>query len=138
MTREQAKRRAELYSALAAGKIIQVQNPETGEWEYLDLNKFDGFMEEYNFRIKPEPKYRPFKTKEECWDEMLNHQPFGWVIYKNSVSYVNLGSITQHNNNNVEITFSTNEGVQFSTECLFNNYTFADGTPFGIKLPTNI
>ena len=135
MTREQAKRRAELYSALAAGKIIQVQNPETGEWEYLDLNKFDGFMEEYNFRIKPEPKYRPFKTKEECWDEMLNHQPFGWVIYKNSVSYVNLGSITQHNNNNVEITFSTNEGVQFSTECLFNNYTFVDGTPFGSKLP---
>ena len=54
MTREQAKRRAELYSALAAGKIIQVQNHETGKWEYLDINKFDGFMEEHNFRIKPE------------------------------------------------------------------------------------
>ena len=137
MTREQAKRRAELYSALAAGKIIQVQNPETGEWEYLDLNKFDGFMEEYNFRIKPEPEYRPFKTKEECWDEMSKHQPFGWVISKKSASYCYLGSITQHNNN-VEITFSTNEGEHFSTERLFNNYTFADGTPFGSKLPTNI
>ena len=137
MTREQAKRRAELYSALAAGKIIQVQNPETGKWEYLDLNKFDGFMEEYNFRIKPEPEYRPFKTKEECWDEMSKHQPFGWVISKKSASYVNLGSITQHNNN-VEITFSTNEGEHFSTERLFNNYTFADGTPFGSKLPTNL
>ena len=134
MTREQAKRRAELYSALAAGKIIQVQNPETDEWEYLDLNKFAGFMKGYNYRINPEPKYRPFKTKEECWNEMLKHQPFGWVISKNSGSYVSLGSITQHNNN-VEITFSTNEVEQFSTERLFNYYTFADGTPFGSKLP---
>lgn len=132
MTREQAKRRAELYSALAAGKIIQVQNPETGEWEYLDLNKFDGFMEEYNFRIKPEPEYRPFKTKEECWNEMLNHQPFGWVLSKVTGSYGSIGSIIQRNNN-IEITFSTNEGEYFSPERLFNNHTFADGTPFGIK-----
>ena len=133
MTREQAKRRAELYSALAAGKIIQVQNPETGKWEYLDLNKFDGFMGEYNFRIKPEPKYRPFKTKEECWNEMLKHQPFGWLISKATGSYDNIGSINQYNN--VEITFSTNEDDSFSTEYLFNNYTFADGNPFGSKLP---
>ena len=25
-----------------------------------------------------EPKYRPFRDKNECWDEMLKHQPFGW------------------------------------------------------------
>ena len=131
MTREQAKRRAELYSALAAGKIIQVQNPETGEWEYLDLNKFDGFIEEYNFRIKPESKYRPFKTKEECWNEMLNHQPFGWLISKATGFYDNIGSINQYNN--VEITFSTNENDSFSIEYLFSSYTFADGNPFGIK-----
>ena len=31
MTREEAKRRAELYSALAEGKTIQVQNPNGGE-----------------------------------------------------------------------------------------------------------
>ena len=84
MTREEAKRRAELYSALADGKAIQVQNPVTSKWEYLDINKIGEFMEELNYRIKPEPKYRQFKTQEECWNEMLKHQPFGWVKSKKS------------------------------------------------------
>lgn len=26
-----------------------------------------------------EPSYRPFKNQEECWNEMLKHEPFGWV-----------------------------------------------------------
>ena len=138
MTREQAKRQAELYSALAAGKIIQVQNPETGKWEYLDLNKFDGFMEEYNFRIKPEPKYRPFKTKEECWDEMLKHQPFGWLKEKeNKKEMAHIGRIYD-THGDVLITLSINEGVNLSCSYFFCEYTFADGTPFGIKLPTNL
>ena len=124
MTREQAKRRAELYSALAAGKIIQVQNPETGEWEYLDLNKFDGFMEEYNFRIKPEPKYRPFKTKEECWNEMHCHSDFGWLIRIDTGVFVNIKTIFSE-----EIVFDN----VYTFENAFKYYKFTDGTPFGIK-----
>ena len=34
------------------------------------------------YRIKSEPKYRPFKTKEECWNEILKHQPIGWLKEK--------------------------------------------------------
>lgn len=138
MTREQAKRRAELYSALAAGEIIQVQNPETGEWEYLDLNKFGGFMEGYNYRINPEPKYRPFKTKEECWNEMSKHQPFGWLKEKeNKKEMAHIGRIYD-THGDVLITLSINEGINLSCSYFFREYTFADGTPFGSKLPTNI
>ena len=36
---------------------------------------------------KIEPKYRPFRTKEECWNEMLKHQPFGWVKHTSSNEY---------------------------------------------------
>ena len=133
MTREQAKRRAELYSALAAGKIIQVQNPETGEWEYLDLNKFDGFMEEYNFRIKPEPKYRPFKTKEECWNEMHKHPDFGWLIRIDTGIFVNINAIFSK-----EIVFDNDYDCVYTFKDAFKYYKFTDGTPFGIKLPTNI
>lgn len=32
-----------------------------------------------SYRIKPEPKYRPFKDAEECWQEMLKHEPFGYT-----------------------------------------------------------
>ena len=135
MTREQAKRRAELYSALAAGKIIQVQNPETGKWEYLDLNKFDGFMEEYNFRIKPEPKYRPFKTKEECWNEMHKHPDFGWLIKMDTgiFAFVNIKAIFSE-----EIVFDNDFDNVYTFKNAFKYYKFIDGTPFGIKLPTNI
>lgn len=135
MTREEAKKKLPIIQAYAEGKEIEMFISNSNRWETAESPGFT--MEAKNYRIKSEPKYRPFKTKEECWNEMLKHQPFGWVISKRSVSYVNLGSITQHNNN-VEITFSTNEGEQFSTERLFNNYTFVDGTPFGSKLPTNI
>ena len=133
MTREIAKKLLPIIQAFAEGKNIEYSS-DGEHWESTDTPSWASNL---TFRIKLEPKYRPFKTKEELWNEMLNHQPFGWVISKKSASYVNLGSITQHNNN-VEITFSTNEGEHFSTERLFNNYTFADGTPFGIKLPTNI
>jgi len=125
MTREEAKRRAELYSALAAGKIIQVQNPETGKWEYLDLNKFDGFMEEYNFRIKPEPKYRPFKSQKECFKEMNCHPNFGWLII------VETGKEAT-----IEAVHSDKIILTNDFECLFKDafkcYKFTDGTPFGI------
>ena len=38
MTREEIKRRAELYSALSEGKTIQVQGID-GNWVDIDINK---------------------------------------------------------------------------------------------------
>lgn len=144
MTREEAKRRAELYSALAEGKAIQVQNPVTSKWEYLDINKVGEFMEELNYRIKPEPKYRPFKTQEECWNEMLKHQPFGWIYSKNRSCYYCIISVEED-----RIELPPREQSRSKTplkEFYLKNYhcffeealelfklTFADGTPFGIK-----
>ena len=64
-----------------------------------------------------EPKYRPFKDADECWNEMLKHEPFGWIKSKNE-NYLNvLGSINNAKN----------------YQYIFENYTVADGTPFGIK-----
>ena len=133
MTREEAKRRAELYSALAEGKAIQVQNPVTSKWEYLDINKIGEFMEELNYRIKPEPQYRPFKSQEECWNEMLKHQPFGWVKSKYK-GYFHLIGLVQWASKleDVMITFATSEQLARSSRSLFEDFTFADGTPFGI------
>ena len=134
MTREEAKRRAELYSALADGKAIQVQNPVTSKWEYLDINKIGEFMEELNYRIEPEPKYRPFKTKEECWNEMLKHQPFGWVKSKKSERHFSIGSVLWDNYfNDVYVTFAYDGMLCRSSKSVFEDFTFADGTPFGIK-----
>ena len=125
MTREETKRRAELYSALADGKAIQVQNPVTSKWEYLDINKIGEFKEELNYRIKPEPKYRPFKSQEECWIEMLKHQPFGWVKEISSEMLYLINGIS-----NMSIVIM--EDINSFKEAM-NIYEFKDGTPFGIK-----
>lgn len=132
MTTEEAKRRAELYSALAEGKTIQVQNPN-GKWEDLKIEGLDHLYDCNKYRIKPEIKYRPFKSQEECWNEMLKHQPFGWVTDK--CKYVHIVCVRQ---SNIEFNPDTDDNILYScimtfSDVLEQGYTFADGTPFGIK-----
>lgn len=68
-----------------------------------------------------ESAYRPFKSKEECWNEMLGHQPFGWTKNKEKHYYINLILV---DNNRIDSS---------SFRDMYEDYTFADGTPFGIK-----
>ena len=124
MKREEAKRRAELYWALGDGKAIQVQNPVTLEWKYLDINQIDEFNEELKYRIKPEPKYRPFKSKEECWNEMLKHQPFGWVKEISSEMLYLINGIS-------DMSIVIMENIDSFREAM-NIYEFNDGSPFGV------
>ena len=125
MTRKEAKRRAELYSALAEGKIIQF-NQDNGEWTDLTMELIGVLPESaFRYRIKPEPKYRPFKTQEECWNEMLKHQPFGWVKEKSSEMLYQINGIS-----NMSIVIM--EDINSFKEAM-NIYEFKDGTPFGVK-----
>ena len=134
MTREEAKRRAELYSALADGKTIQVKNPNGGEWFDVKIGTLRSISEELNYRIKPEPKYRPFKNKEECWQEMLKHQPFGWVKSKKSGTFYSIGSVLWDKEfDDVFVTFACDGMLGRSSKSMFEDFTFDDGTPFGIK-----
>lgn len=120
----------DIISAFAEGKTIQYKT-DTGSWH--DLTESEGLpmgtMEEEpnNFRIKPETTYRPFKDAEECWAEMLEHQPFGWVKDRNGSKFVieNVDS-----RGFVEV---YDDGTCSFKE-VFENRTFADGTPFGVKV----
>ena len=80
MTREEAKDLLPIIQAFAEGKVIQCKSSINNEWRGFEEPVFNGLPD--NYRIKPEPKYRPFKTQEECQQEMLKHQPFGWVKNK--------------------------------------------------------
>ena len=75
MTREEVKEMLPIMQAYAEGKTIQFW--DEGQWS--DLFESDFYKSPDRYRIKPEPKYRPFNTKEECWNEMMKHHPFGWV-----------------------------------------------------------
>ena len=80
MTREEAKELLPIIQAWAEGKSIQYQT-DSGSWTDITKELYTGNHPSL-YRVKPEPKYRPFKTKEECWQEMLKHQPFGWLKSK--------------------------------------------------------
>ena len=114
MTREEARKAAELMMAYAEGKEIELF--DGNKWR--KTNDPDFRWGYFGYRIKPEPTYRPFKDKEECWAEMQKHQPFGWVKEINGGCH----SLILRVDNEI--------GFQAS----FEHYTFADGTPFGIEV----
>ncbi len=123
MTREQAKDLLPIIQAFAEGKIIEFRNKSFKEWVEIENPSFDPTIT--NYRIKPEPKYRPFKDAEECWQEMQKHQPFGWV--KASHGYFNIIGIKDDC-----INFGAKDNW-LDYAYLFTDYKFVDGSVFGIK-----
>ena len=130
--REDAKELLPIVKALAEGKMIQDRIEGLTVWCDTDEINFEYNGQKIKHRIKPEKKYRPFKTKKECWDEMMKHQPFGWLIRKTEENYNSIGCITEYNGF-VYLLFATKEDESFTAEFLLKNYKFADGTPFGIE-----
>ena len=123
MTREDAKQLLPIIQAFSEGKCIQTK---TGSgWVNMENMSFSGKPKAY--RIKPESKYRPFENAEECWQEMLKHQPFGWIKGKEDEYHTFITTV----DNNDAMSLSGNSGWSFFD--IMNIYTFADGTPFGMK-----
>lgn len=130
MTREEVKEMLPIMQAYAEGRTIQFL--DGGKW--LDLYESDFYKSPERCRIKPEPKYRPFRSREECWDEMLKHQPFGWLKSKKNGRFHCIGEVSWSDEfKTVDIALSTSESLSRSSDSVFDEYTFADGTPFGIK-----
>ena len=121
MTREEAKQLLRIIQAFAEGKAIQ----QTDGYDWYDLDYPDFMANGNSYRIKPEPKYRPFTNVEECWKEMQKHQPFAWVKEKHSDRY---SLITEVNGLSIKV----KEGCLFTDSVKY--YTFVDGTPFGVKV----
>ena len=122
MTREEAKELLPIIQAYGEGKIIQYRS-DVG---WIDLEGDISFVELPSlYRIKPEPKYRPFRTQEECWNEMHKHPDFGWV---KEISCEMLYLINGISNESIVIM----EDINSFKEAM-NIYEFKDGTPFGIK-----
>lgn len=135
-----AENRIAVMQAYVDGKQIQFFNEYTREWEDIPT---PNWLRDTSYRVKPEPKCRPFKNADECWQEMLKHQPFGWVKRKgNKPSYELLACISKNNENNeAPVCFasygSVDRGVVIRSSSrfdkMFNVFTFADGASFGAK-----
>ena len=126
MNRKEAKELMPIIQAFAEGKAIESRCIKGDKSLWYD-DEDPSFDDDLEYRIKPEPTYRPFKDAEECWLEMQKHQPFGWVKW-NDVRYniyvVSSTSVCLINGNCANMDFAY----------AYQKLTFADGTPFGVKV----
>ena len=124
MTIEETKERIAVMQAYVDGKQIQVESSDS---KWADVPE-PSWSINGNYRIKPEPKYRPFKNAEECWQEMLKHEPFGWIKCRGC--YFNIVAVTD-----VYAYLSEADGsaILLASKNSYNDNTFADGAPFGVK-----
>lgn len=126
MNRKEAAELLPIIKAFAEGKDIEYRSKGFNEdWKKVTQIPALSFKS-FEYRIKPEPTYRPFANAEECWCEMLKHEPFGLVIHNDY--HVNIANVIRQS-----ITFADNEGRNSSFSELLEDCTFADGTKFGIK-----
>ena len=128
MNRKEAAELLPIIQAFAKGKDIEYRTKGSNEnWKKVTQIPELSFKS-FEYRIKPEPKYRPFKDAKECMAEMLKHQPFGWITSQGAFFY---------------IIYIEDKLFGYGSACgtilhsEFNDvlkcFTFADGTPFGIK-----
>ena len=132
MTVQEIREAAKVMEAYANGKKIQCNDNHLGNGEWVTTDNPSFNWDKYAYRIKPEPKYRPFNTQKECWQEMHKHPDFGWIKGKVTGEYKQVirvfGCKTE-----LIFNISYNSPADYSPEMMFDSYTFTDGTPFGIN-----
>ena len=133
MDRNQAKEFYPILQAYAEGKVIECRTKPSAikgtdvPNDWTEMKEIE-YWNNIEYRIKPEVKFRPFANVEECWTEMKKHQPFGLVRDKKDGYYVLITAV----DNGDYMSLSGNSGWSFYS--LMKDYTFADGTHFGVKV----
>ena len=133
MDKERTKDLIKIMQASLEGEVIEckLRNSTNPLSTWFTHSGNDWNTNAYMYRIKPKPQYRPFKDIDECWAEMKNHKPFGWI--KTGGHYKNIVELNK--NNRVFINNDYNSNYNWKEMC--QDTTFADGTPFGMKVTDN-
>ena len=115
MNRQKSHEAIAVMQAFIDGKPIEWKNRNESSWQDLTGNPiWDWYKLEY--RVKPQDIYRVYKSPEECFNDLRCD---GWIKRKEGTTYYTRIS-------------RLDEYVDYQK--LFKEYTYADGTPFGIKV----
>ena len=131
MTREESKAFYPILQAFAEGKVIECRTKPSSVKgtdipnDWTEMKEIE-FWNNTEYRVKPEPTYRPFANAEECWQEMQKHKPFGWV---KSTLFKDLALVKRVTTLYVEI---NREIIDYKDA--LEKFTFADDTNFGVKV----
>ena len=130
MNRKEAKEFYPFLQAFAEGRVIECRTKPSSVKgtdvpnDWTEMKEIE-FWNNIEYRIKPEPKFRPFANAEECWQEIQKHQPFGWV---KSTLFKDFALVNRVTTLYVEI----NRDIIDYKDSL-EKFIFADDTPFGVK-----
>ena len=131
MTREEAAKLLPIIKAFCEGKTIQYRMG----YDWFDIPNTDSLVLENldrspsSYRIKPTPTYRPYHNLKECFRDMKNHEPFGYIRQKQKGDLELI----------VGTLYDEHEYLKLSVSCIsqldtvFERYTYFDGSPFGVK-----
>lgn len=136
MTREEAKVLLPIIQAFAEGKVIECRTkPSALSKSWQGMNDWTEMKEiefwsniEYRIKQQSEAKFRSFNTEEECWQEIRKHEPF--IKYKVIESSKDVYLIIQR----IKTDGIETDVERLDFETAFEWFTFADGTPFGVKV----
>lgn len=134
MDRNQAKEFYSILQAYAEGKVIECRTkPSAVEGtdvpnDWTEMKEIE-YCNNTEYRIKPEVKFRPFANAKECWAEMQKHQPFGWIKCKEG--YFNIVYVDDYY---VGLADKDNSSILLASKNSYQDNTFKDGTPFGVKV----
>ena len=134
MNRKEAKEFYPFLQAFAEGRVIECRTkPSSVKGTYIpndwtEMKEIE-FWNNTEYRVKPEQKYRPFRDAKECWEEMQKHQPFGWI--KCEEGCFNIVYVTDEY---VGLADPDGSYILLASKHSYQDNTFADGVPFGVKV----
>lgn len=132
MNRKEAAELSPFIKAFGEGRIIEFSSITDVSKAWREVTDFPiGMIKNFKFRIKPEPKFRPFKDAIECWTEMRKHKPFSILKDKKDGHPIQISSISDGIN---LIGSSPDSNFCFDFKYRMESCTFDDGAPFGVKV----
>ena len=91
-----------IIKAYEDGKSIERRAFFTSEWKSIDnINNYQFNFAEYEYRIKPVPKYRPYESVDEAFNEAEKHG--FWVKSKDKHSLFFIDSFEAAGNGDIYI-----------------------------------
>lgn len=134
MTREEAKQLLPLIQAYVEGKEIEFKGGDE-KWCVVDAPTFEPYYIKY-YRIKGAGTFRPFNSADECFNEMLKHQPVGWLVRKDKDcdEHIHIAYIMTSDDRDERIIVHLQSDCDvYNEQELFEQYNFVDGSPCGIE-----
>lgn len=127
MTKEEAKHFSDVLKAYSEGKTVEYLKAY-GKWECICENPTFTRGPMY-YRIKPKPKYRPYKNAEEFLKAQKEHGPYVGSTYFTAEGKSQYWLITAIYDEPLRVRINGNTK---SIEELLRLYKWQDGHPMGI------